>query len=104
VVGPVSAVNSLVGTAVNDQVAGFGMDSGSGIVALTNGNYVVGSPDWNGKLGAATWGSGTTGVSGSISAANSLIGTTAGDLVAGSSNSGGGGIATLTNGNYVVTS
>ncbi|HEX4607058.1 MAG TPA: hypothetical protein VH092_02545, partial [Urbifossiella sp.] len=95
VAGPVSAANSLVGTTANDNVAL------NGITALTNGNYVVASPFWhNGaavSAGATTWGSGTTGVAGPVSAANSLIGTTAGDLV-------GSTITALTNGNYVVAS
>ena len=43
-----------------------------GVVALTNGNYVVRSPNWdNGAVinaGAATWRSGTSGVSGVVSA------------------------------------
>ncbi len=62
----VSAANSLVGSTANDQV-GIG-----GVTALTNGNYVVSSPHWdNGAAtdaGAVTWGSGTTGVSGAVSA------------------------------------
>ena len=45
-----------------------------------------------------TWGNGTTGISGTVSAANSLVGTTEGDGV------GGGGVTALTNGNYVVRS
>ena len=44
--------------------------------ALTNGNYVVDSAHWNNYMGAVTWGSGTTGVVGVVSAANSLVGTT----------------------------
>ena len=63
---------------VNDYV-GYG-----GVTALTNGNYVVASFSWNNgaatDAGAATWGSGTTGVSGVVSAANSLVGSTAGRL------------------------
>ena len=47
--------------------------------------------------GAATWGSGTTGVTGVISAANSLVGSTANDQV-------GSGVTALSNGNYVVRS
>ena len=81
--GVVSGSNSLVGSTANDQV-GFG---GYGVTALTNGNYVVCSPDWhNGAgvaVGAATWESGTTGVSGVVSSANSLVGSTAGDWVGG---------------------
>jgi hypothetical protein len=92
--GTLSAANSLVGSTSTDQV-------GIGMTALTNGNYVVLSRNWdNGaatNAGAATWGSGTTGVSGVISAANSLVGTTASDFV-------GAGVTPLTNGNYVVVS
>jgi filamentous hemagglutinin family protein len=92
--GAVSATNSLVGSASGDQVGGFG------ITALTNGNYVVGSASWdNGAVvdaGAATWGSGTAGVVGAVSVANSLVGSHANDLV------GSNGITALSNGNYVV--
>src|SRR5262249_26317451 len=56
-------------------------DGYSGVVALSNGNYVVNSPNWdNGAAsdaGAVTWGSGTTGVSGVVSSANSLVGNSA---------------------------
>ena len=72
--------------------------------ALTNGNYVVDSPNWNGGVGAVTWGSGTTGVGGTVSAANSLVGTTVFDHVGGAGGSAGGGITALANGNYVVDS
>jgi len=92
--GVVSAANSLVGSTTNDQVGN------SSVIALANGNYVLSSLTWdNGAVvnaGAATWGSGTTGVSGVVSAANSLVGSTAGD-------SGGNyRIIELTSGNYVV--
>ena len=57
----------------------------SGVTALSNGNYVVSSPNWtNGaaaSAGAVTWGSGTAGVSGPVSASNSLVGSTANDSV-----------------------
>ena len=47
-------------------------------VVLANGNYVVRSPYWdNGAAadaGAVTWGDGTSGVTGAVSAANSLVG------------------------------
>ena len=96
VTGAVSAANSLVGSTANDNVGG------SGVTALSNGNYVVRSPFWdNGAVvnaGAATWGSGTTGVTGAVSAANSLVGSTANDVVGGS------GVTALSNGNYVVRS
>jgi hypothetical protein len=93
--GYVSAGNSLVGTTTGDMV-------GSRMGFLTNGNYVVMSPNWNNgvpgsKFGAATWGDGNTGVAGTVSASNSLVGTTAGDNI-------GNGFRRLTNGNYVVVS
>jgi CHAT domain-containing protein len=90
--GEVSALNSLVGTQPGDYV-GVG-----GITPLSNGNYVVGSYNWNGNRGAATWGNGTLGISGGVSALNSLVGTQPGDYV------GLGGITPLSNGNYVVSS
>jgi hypothetical protein len=94
--GAVSVANSLAGSSLNDNL-GVG-----GVVALSNGNYVVSSPNWNSggitDAGAATWGSGTTGVSGAVSVANSLVGALALDQV------GGHGTTALTNGNYVVSS
>ncbi len=94
--GGVSAANSLVGSRSGDRVGS------AGVTALTNGNYVVRSPDWdNGAItdaGAATFGSGTSGNSGAASAANSLVGSATGDRV------GGAGVTALTNGNYVVSS
>jgi filamentous hemagglutinin family protein len=97
--GVVSETNSLVGSATNDQVAS------NGVTALTNGNYVVSSSNWNvgctGSMGAATWGNGATAgtrLVGTISTANSLTGSTFGDSVASN------GVIALTNGNYVVSS
>ena len=69
----VSAANSLVGSSAGDNVGGSG---GSGVTLLANGNYVVRSPVWDngaiGDAGAVTWGSGTAGIQGTISDANSL--------------------------------
>ncbi|MEN9301332.1 MAG: Bifunctional hemolysin/adenylate cyclase precursor [Actinomycetota bacterium] len=94
--GPVSASNSLVGSTASDSV------SSTGVTALTNGNYVVRSPLWNGAaadVGAITWCNGTTGCTGvAVSSTNSLVGTTASDQVGSS------GVTALTNGNYVVVS
>src|SRR5262249_44115673 len=64
--GPVSAANSLVGSNPGDYV-------GANFAVLSNG-YVVRSTSWNGARGAATWGSSTSGVSGIVSEANSLVG------------------------------
>ena len=95
-VGVVSAANSLVGSTESDQVGFFR------VIALSNGNYVVSSPNWdNGAVtnaGAATWGNGTTGTVGTVSAENSLVGSKADDQV------GTPGVTALSNGNYVVNS
>ena len=72
-VGSATLGNSLVGTATNEQV-------GAGLDALANGNYLIRSPNWNGLRGAVTWASGDDGITGTISAANSLIGTTPSDF------------------------
>ena len=50
------------------------MGGWSNIAILSNGNYVVSSPNWNNGDGAATLGSETNGVIGTISAANSILG------------------------------
>jgi hypothetical protein len=97
--GVLSSANSLTGTRANDL-------SGGAVVALTNGNYVVQSgtagitTGWdNGAAtdaGALTWCDGATGCASAVSAANSLVGSTAFDFV---------GTATaLSNGNYLVSS
>jgi hypothetical protein len=96
--GTISSSNSLVGGIANDRVA-----SGTySVTALTNGNYVVSSPNWdNGSIanvGAATWGNGATGTTGTINSSNSLIGSSANDQVCIF------GAHALPNGNYVVRS
>ncbi len=94
--GVVTVTNSLVGVQINDRV-GYG-----GVFSLSNGNYVVSSPLWgNGGIsdaGAATWGNGTSGSTGEVSAANSLVGTKIGDQVSYGS------VTALSNDNYVVSS
>jgi hypothetical protein len=93
VTGTISSSNSVVGTTANDQVGS------GGVTVLSNGNYVIASPLWNGTKGAATWANGTSGTTGEVSNANSLVGTTTGDSVSS------GGVKALTaNGNYVVLS
>jgi len=93
-IGTVNTTNSLIGSATNDCLS-------STVMALTNGNYVVGSPNWdNGVMinaGALTWGDGVNGTVGVISDSNSLVGSTANDGIAYT-------MAPLTNGNYVVGS
>src|SRR5690606_10961397 len=80
-VGPVSAMNSLIG-------AKAGINVGDPVVvALSNGNYVVASSSWEGAVGinrgAVTWGNGATGTVGVVSAANSLVGASDFDVVGG---------------------
>jgi hypothetical protein len=96
--GAVSAGNSLVGSSANDQVASFQ------IAPLDNGNYVVSSPHWNGNRGAVTWGSGASGVTGAVSADNSLVGTLSSSDNSSGDQLGQGGVTALSNGNYVVSS
>ncbi|MEO6593447.1 MAG: hypothetical protein ABIP94_01690, partial [Planctomycetota bacterium] len=100
--GAVSPANSLVGSAQDDTVGSAGSTVKSGVIALTNGNYVVASSNWNNGVttgvGAVTWANGATGRSGAISPANSLIGSNFSDNV------GFNGVTALTNGHYVVRS
>jgi Repeat of unknown function (DUF5650) len=100
-VGVVSAANSLVGSTDGDDVGS------GGVTALTNGNYVVASPSWqNGgaDVGAVTWGDGCSGMVGSVTLANSLVGATGGDMVGFGDGNLGSGVTALSNGNYVVDS
>lgn len=104
--GAVSSENSLVGSTADDKVGV------SGLIALTNGNYVQWSSQWDcsatlvtaslcslaaADVGVVTWGNGATGTFGPVSSANSLVGSTANDAV-------GRWVIALTNGNYVVSS
>ena len=92
--GPISALNSLIGTNSGDAV-GFG-----GAVALANGNYLVRAVGWrNGSAanaGAVTLGSGTLGTHGPVGPANSIVGSTGGDQV--------GEVTAAGNGNFIVRS
>lgn len=89
-------ISTITGIAANDRVGS------GGIVVLANGHYLILSPDWhNGgaaNAGAVTWADRDSGVSGLVSAENSLVGSTAGDAVGGGTTP----ITVLPNGNYVV--
>ncbi len=100
IVGTVGAGNSLVGSNANDRVGypGGEGDALDGVVALPNGNYVVASAQWNASRGAVTWGNGSTGIAGTVTAGNSLVGSQSFDRV------GSNGLTVLSNGNYVVIS
>ena len=89
--GTINPENSLTGSTSGDQIGS------AGILMLTNGNYVVLSPNWNNKVGAATWVDGSMGVSGVVGLSNSLVGSAAGEQI------GAGGLL-LTNGNYAILS
>lgn len=79
-------------------------DSVGTVTPLANGNYLVRTSQWNNPVGnisdvgAVTWCSGRTGRTGTISPANSLVGTTASDLI-------GSNVITLpgSSGHYVVS-
>lgn len=71
-VGEVSAANALTGTQSGDSVGN------AGITALPNGNYIVHSSAWNNDqtvdAGAVTYGAGSGGLVGTITAENSVRG------------------------------
>lgn len=98
--GPISAVvtaeNSLIGDQANDLVGN------GGIHVLTNGAFVISSPEWNFggivNAGIVIWADGVSPLSGLASTAGSAFGCTAEDRV------GGDGITPLANGHYVVSS
>ena len=103
VTGVVSAANSLVGSSRFDNVGGFFPFF---FVELNDSNYLIRTPSWDNGLaqaaGAVTFGSGTSGVTGAISAANSLVGSSSFDAIGnrGSSRN----VTVLENGNYLVVS
>ncbi len=78
--GTLSGANSLLASHTNDNL-GYALPVG-GVVELSNGNYVLVNPQWNSERGAVTWGSGTAGVVGTVSSANSLVGNTASGSIA----------------------
>jgi hypothetical protein len=68
----VSAANSVVGSSNNDGVGNFGP-----ITVLSNGNYVVRAPSWDGlggltDSGAIVHGAGNVGTTGQISTFNAI--------------------------------
>ena len=90
VAGPLSSANSLVGAAAGDQIGS------SGITTLSGGKLAIFSPNWNSAAGAITWAEGTTGITGVVSSANSLVGGLANDRVGNS------GISSIGSGKYYV--
>lgn len=91
--GVISSSNSLVGSLGADWV-GY-----EAPLVLSNGNYVLRTPAWGANdEGAVTWCSGSTGCKGTISATNSLVGSSSADGVGGKPS------IQLPNGNYLVPS
>jgi hypothetical protein len=72
-------ISKITGSSVGDRVGSYG------VLALPNGNFVIFSPQWRSgakvDVGAVTWGHGVTGVSGVVSASNSLVGSNQYDKV-----------------------
>ena len=98
-------ISTLTGSTTDDNVGG----GFNGVVALSNGNYVVTSTNWDvdgthTDVGAVTWGNGLTGTSGVVSPSNSLTGSTTGDNVGAGRWPAFSGVYALSNGNYVVAS
>ncbi|MEQ9368384.1 MAG: CHAT domain-containing protein [Coleofasciculus chthonoplastes F3-SA18-01] len=95
--GSTGGLLSILTGQTDDQVGG------GGVTALSNGNFVVVSPQWNNRVtgatdvGAVTWADGNTGITAEVNSTNSLIGTQTGDNV------GFNGVTALSNGNYVVS-
>jgi filamentous hemagglutinin family protein len=98
ITGVVNSTNSLLGAAVSDRVGS------SGVVALSNGNYVVRSSLWSSERGAATWGNGTSGISGIVNDSNSLMGAAASNVKSKVGSSGVLEVGPSGSGNYVVGS
>ena len=90
--GAVSSTNSLVGTSSSDHVGSSGVTQ----VGSSGDKYLVLSPLWGGGAGAVTWGDGATGVSGSVSSLNSLVGSISSDQVGSQPP------IVLSNGNYLI--
>ena len=109
ITGEISAANSLVGSSDFDQIGNAPGDftEANGIVALSNGSYVVISPDWDrgaiADAGAVTWGDGALGIQGSPDASNSLVGSSLNDHV-GRGTDTFSGVTPLVEGNYGIRS
>ena len=96
--GFISASNSLVGSTDIDLIGSPTASGYPSVVALADGGFVVQSTCWQGaggvRIGAITYVP-ASGLIGPVSTANSLVGTTLGDLLDST-------ISALPNGGYVV--
>ena len=73
--GTFAASTSLIGASLNDGV------SSGGVTPLLSNNFVVCSPNWNGRRGAATLCQSDGSTTSIISSSNSLVGTNPNDSV-----------------------
>jgi hypothetical protein len=99
----ITPANSLIGSSAGDRVGG------SQVLALTDGNYVVASSEWDragvgADAGAVTWCAAGGGTVGPITPANSLVGGHADDRVGGLTVVSSPAVVMLTSGHYVVAS
>src|SRR5690606_37846407 len=76
-VGAVGSSNSFVGANALDRIGD------SGVVDLGSGKTAIFSRNWSGGMGAVTWLDTASGGAGVVDATNSLVGSTAGDMVGG---------------------
>lgn len=76
-----SASNSLVGAYAGDRISEPTAAGARGLYVLTNGHYVVASPQWHGFLGAVTWGHGEAPTAAVVGMGNSLVGNSFADEV-----------------------
>ncbi|MGH8597154.1 MAG: hypothetical protein ACREXT_10900, partial [Gammaproteobacteria bacterium] len=98
VVGFVSALNSVVGSNLDDRV-------GSGFfTTLDSGNLVIRSPFWNSNRGALTFDNIDTGRTGVVSAANSFVGEAPDDFIGSTNTFGSSGVTPLSGDRYLVRS
>ncbi len=94
--GAMTTTNSLFGRSANDRVGS--------VTALSSGDFLVSTPDWDfpvgpiANVGVVTWRSGTASTQDRISTSNSIFGLNANDRVSS------GGIVKLTSGNAVIVS
>lgn len=105
-IGPVSPLNSLVGNNSNEL-------SVARVIPLGDSSFVVDIPAWHNNRGAVTW-VGPSGLTGIVSAANSLVGSSENDLLGSNAlislgpdpigTPMNGGVIATGNGNYIVTS
>ncbi len=99
--GTIDSTNSLVGTSTADHIGAGGASE------IAPGMLVVDSPYWSNAgvahVGAVTHATGSAGLLGNVTAANSLVGTTANDQV-GYALTGPSIVPVGTNGRYVVVS